>query len=63
MPMLYGKGSRSVLNIHYNMNKHLSFWIKIAQTTYEDVSSIGSGLETINHNHKTDARAMIQWKF
>jgi hypothetical protein len=63
MPMLYSKGSRSVLNVHYNMNKHLSFWFKIVQTTYEDVSSIGSGLETINHNHKTDARTMIQWKF
>jgi hypothetical protein len=62
VPMLYGKGSRYFLNMHYDMNKHLSLWLKIAQTIYEDTSSIGSGLELINHNHKTDARAMIRWK-
>ena len=62
VPMIYGKGSRYFINMHYDMNNHLSFWLKIAQTIYENTSSTGSGLETINHNHKTDARAMIRWK-
>lgn len=63
VPMLYGKGSRYFFNMHYDINKHCSLWFKISQTTYEDVSSIGSSLETIQHNHKTDARVMMRWKF
>ncbi|MBB3187147.1 helix-hairpin-helix domain-containing protein [Microbacter margulisiae] len=63
IPMLYGKGSRYFLNMRYTMNQHLTFWFKIAQTIYEEVNTVGTGLETIHHNHKTDARAMLRWKF
>ncbi|MGC9151880.1 MAG: helix-hairpin-helix domain-containing protein [Microbacter sp.] len=63
IPMLYGKGSRAYLNLHYDFNRRLSFWLKAAQTFYEDVSSIGSGLDLIAHNHRTDIRGMVRIKF
>jgi len=63
IPMLYGKGSRAYLNIHYDFNRRLSLWGKIAQTVYEDVSSIGSGLDKIAHRHRTDLRMMVRVKF
>lgn len=63
IPMLYGKGSRAYLNMHYNINQRLSFWCKIAQTMYEKTSSIGTGLDMIAHNHRTDVRFMARIKF
>ena len=64
MPMYYGLGSRYYLNMHYDMNKNVSFWFKIAQTVYaDDRESVSSGNETISGNRKTDIRFLIKWRF
>lgn len=63
IPMFYGKGSRYYLNLRYEFNKNLAFWFKIGQTSYLDKSTIGSGLEEIEGNTKTDVRFLLRWKF
>ena len=64
IPMYYGLGSRYYLNLKYELNNHLSFWFKIAQTVYtDDRESISSGNETITGNRKTDMRFLLKWEF
>ena len=64
IPMYYGLGSRYYLNMHYDFNKSLSFWFKIAQTVYaDDRDSVSSGNESISGNRKTDIRFLMKWKF
>ena len=63
VPMLYGRGSRWFFNCQCNLSKHLSFWLKFAETVYVDRNVISSGLEKINGSHKTDARAMVRFRF
>jgi hypothetical protein len=63
IPMFYGRGSRYYLNLRYELNKNLAFWFKIGQTSYLDKSAIGSGLEEIEGNTKTDVRFLLRWKF
>jgi hypothetical protein len=64
IPMYYGLGSRYYMNVRYDLNHHLSFWFKIAQTVYaDDRETISSGNETISGNRKTDVRLLVKWSF
>jgi len=57
-------GSRYYLNVHYDLNRNVSFWFKIAQTVYaDDRESMSNGNETISGNRKTDLRLLMKWKF
>jgi hypothetical protein len=63
IPVYYGIGNRYYLNIRYELNKNISFWLKIAQAAYaDDRDVIGSGNEQIQGNRKTDIRFLLRWK-
>ena len=64
VPMYYGLGSRYYLNMHYDLNRNISFWFKIAQTVYaDDRELVSTGNEAISGNRKTDLRFMVRWGF
>ena len=63
IPLFYGKGYRYYLNLNYDVGKKLSFWLKWAQYIYKDQSTVGSGLDLINGNKKTEVRAQLIYKF
>ena len=63
MPSFYGKGVRFAFNSRYDFNKNLMIIIKFGQTRYTDRSVIGSGLETIYGDTKTDLNIQLRWKF
>ena len=63
IPALYGKGNRWYLNFKYSPLENLSLYFKIGQTTYFNKYTIGSGLEEIEGNQKTDGRILIKWKW
>jgi hypothetical protein len=63
VPMLYGKGTRYYINMRYDAGKNISVFFKIAQTTYLDKDVIGTELEEIRGNKKTDMRLVLRWKW
>ncbi|NLO71437.1 MAG: helix-hairpin-helix domain-containing protein [Porphyromonadaceae bacterium] len=64
VPMNYGLGSRYYVNLRYEVNRNLSFWMKLAQTVYaDDRVSISSSNEEILGNRKTDFRFLMRLKF
>ncbi|MBP1676585.1 MAG: hypothetical protein H6Q20_1144 [Bacteroidetes bacterium] len=64
IPAFYGVGARYYLNMSYEINKQLTVWMKIAQTTYSDDREItGTGTEQIRGNRSTDVRFLIKWEF
>lgn len=64
IPMNYGMGSRYYINLRYEVNKNLSFWLKLAQTVYaDDRVTISSSNEEIQGNRKTDMRFLMRLKF
>ncbi|MDR1653364.1 MAG: helix-hairpin-helix domain-containing protein [Prevotellaceae bacterium] len=64
IPMIYGLGSRYYLNLNYKFNDNLSVWLKFAQTVYsDDRTSIGSGRDKIDGQHKSDLKIQLRWKF
>jgi hypothetical protein len=63
IPVVYGKGYRYYLNINYDVSKQLSVWVRWAQTIYKDQSTIGTGLDEINSNTKTEIKLQGIYKF
>lgn len=63
IPAYHDRGIRTYLNIRYTLNKHLDFWLKIADTYYPQEQTIGSGLDEINGKHRSDLRAQVRVKF
>lgn len=57
IPLFYGKGYRYYINLNYDINKKLSVWMRWAQTIYQGVSSVGSSLDKINGNKRSEIKA------
>ena len=56
IPVFYDKGYRYYLNLNYDVTKKLSIWLRLAQTIYADKNIIGSGLDAIVGNRKTEIK-------
>lgn len=64
IPMLYGAGWRCSLTTSGDLGKHITLYLFIARTTYDDGRKvISSGLEEIKGRHKTDLHFLIRWRF
>ena len=63
IPVFYDKGLRYYINANYDVNKKISIWIKWSQTLYRDKILIGSGLDEINKNTKSEIKLQVQYKF
>lgn len=63
IPAYYGKGMRQYILLQYNISKNLTAWVRYARTQYKDKDIIGSGLEEISGNKKTDVKVQLRYKF
>jgi hypothetical protein len=63
IPAFYDQGYRYYLNVNYDLNPSISFWIKWSQTLYHNVESIGSGLDEIPGSKKSEIRMMMRVVF
>ncbi len=63
IPMFYDRGTRTYLMLRYRAGRNLDFWARIGQTWYADRNIIGSGLETIEGNRRTDFKLQLRYKF
>ena len=60
---LSGKGIRTYLVGKVKLLNHIQFSSKIGFTFYDDRNEIGSGLEKIENNWKSDGKIQIVWSF
>lgn len=56
IPAFFDKGFRYYFNLNYDLGKKISFWLRLAQTVYQDKGSVGSGLDEINGNRRTELK-------
>ena len=63
IPVFYDKGYRYYFNAGYDINKKLTIWLKWAQTLFSNKNLIGSGLDEIKANKKSELRVQISYKF
>jgi len=60
--MYNGKGWRTYLNLQYKINNKLSVWARYATFLYQDVETVGSGLDSIEGNKKMDVKFQVRYK-
>ena len=63
IPVFYEKGYRYYLNVNYDITRKLSIWARIAQTINPDRETVGSGLDEINGNRKTEVKLQVIYRF
>ena len=62
VPAYYGRGCRTYLNMRYQ-HKNTDWWLKLGRTIYTDREVIGSGLDQIDGNTKTQINFQVRLKF
>ncbi len=63
VPALYGKGARYYANVQYDITRRLSFWFRWSQTIYREQETIGSGLDELPGNRRSEFRVQVRWVF
>lgn len=63
IPVFFDKGYRYYLNLKYKLSKNLSAWTRVAQTIYPEKEKIGSGLDEIKGNSRTEVKLQIIYNF
>ncbi len=63
IPVFYDNGFRYYVNFNYDVNSKLSFWLRWAQTVYKDKTVIGTGLDEIAGNKRTEVKIQAQYLF
>jgi hypothetical protein len=63
IPAFYDKGFRYYLNLHYSITKNFELWMRWAQAIYSDKKVLGSGLDEINSNHKSEIKLQVRYLF
>lgn len=61
--MYSGKGYRTYLNVKYNVGKKINLWLRYALFYYKDVESIGSYLDEIEGNKKSEIKIQMRYQF
>ncbi len=56
IPVFFDKGYRYYINLHYKIKRKLNLWGRFAQTIYSNKNEIGSGLDMIDGNKKTEIK-------
>lgn len=60
---LYGEGIRHSVNVRWNITRNWHFMMKYGMTAYFDRDEIGSGLQLIDGNRKSDLSFQLQCRF
>ncbi len=62
VPALYNRGTRTYLMLKYKLFGNLHFWLRYSQTWYANKNSIGSGLNEIPGNTRSEIKFQLKWK-
>jgi hypothetical protein len=63
IPVIYDRGFRYYVNFNYGISRNTTLWLRWAQTVYKDKAAIGSGLDEIAGNKKTEVKLQLQYLF
>lgn len=63
IPAFYSRGSRIYINVRYDFLKRYTFEFRYAQSYLPEAETIGSGLDIIQGQTKTELKAQLRIKF
>ncbi|HET7116045.1 MAG TPA: helix-hairpin-helix domain-containing protein [Hanamia sp.] len=63
IPVFFDKGFRYYFNLKYDISRKLSVWSRFSQTIYAGKNIIGSGLDEIKGNVKSEVKMQVMYRF
>lgn len=63
IPVFFDKGYRYYVNLNYDVTRKMTVWCRVAQTIYADKNKIGSALDEINGNKKSEVKVQMIYNF
>jgi hypothetical protein len=63
VPAFFDKGFRYYSNLHYDWTKRFSSSIRWAQTLYKNKETVGSALDEIDGNKRSEVKLQLQYYF
>lgn len=63
IPAYFGRGTRTYLMMKYDISRRIDLWVRWAQFYYTDRHVIGTGLEQIDGNTRTEIKVQARFKF
>jgi hypothetical protein len=63
VPALSGQGTRVYGLAEINCSRHLTLWLRLAETHYRHQRTVGSGLEEIQGARRTELKAQARYRF
>jgi hypothetical protein len=63
IPAYSGTGMRVYLMLNYEIMPRMDLWLRWAQSYYTDRNTVGSGLDEIPGNTRTEIKAQLRWRF
>jgi hypothetical protein len=61
--MYSGRGFRTYMNLKYNLAKKLNIWLRYGLFVYKDVETVGTYLDEIKGNKKSEAKIQLRYQF
>jgi hypothetical protein len=63
IPALYGRGIRAYGNVRIRLHKHVTAWLRVANSFFAGADTNGSGLMAIDGSNRTDFRIQLIFSF
>ncbi|SNR69292.1 ComEA family DNA-binding protein [Hymenobacter mucosus] len=63
VPALAGRGTRAYLLTQLDLTRHLTLWLRYAETHYRHQATVGSGLEQIQGPRRSEVKAQLRYRF
>ena len=60
--MYNGKGARTYINVKYKLLKGMDIWARYALFIYQDAETVGSGLDEIQGNKKSEFKLQLRYQ-
>lgn len=62
-PVYHNKGIRTYANLRYRLGRKVDFWLRYATFIYRGLNEVGTGLDEIAGNKRSDIRMQLRWRF
>jgi hypothetical protein len=61
--MYNGEGFRNYVNVKYKLFRSVDMWLRYALFHYKNLTTVGSGLDEINGNQKSEVKLQLRYQF
>lgn len=62
-PLYHNDGMRTYVNARYRIGRQVDIWLRYATFIYRGADEVGSGLDIIAGNQRSDVKVQLRWRF